>query len=152
MSGDGYLVIYFREPGQPCMEHHGAIRPHAYHEAFAARLFGELNRLSSHGGAWSVTWKGLITLQQDNGELWFGWPTIWVASWFDADGDLQFEVGNDEHFNKVMNENIETWIDQCEHAYQQWVSHLIDVGVRADQTIQHARGQRSIDPDDQPDL
>ena len=150
-GGEDYLVVYMAE-GRPKMEWHGAIRTHPYHVAFAARLFGELNRQIDHGGAWSVTWKGLVTSQQDDGTLWFGWPTIWIASWFDHDGDLQFEVGNDEHFDRVMNEPIETWIDQCEHAYREWVQHLIDVGVKQTQTIQYARGERSIDEDVQPPL
>jgi hypothetical protein len=151
MSQEGYLVVYSRD-GKPCLEIHGAIRPHSYHEAFAARLFGCLNRVLSHGGTWSVTWKGLITLTKDDGTLWFGWPTQWVASWFDPDGDLQFEVGNDDPFITVMNANIEDWMDQCEEAYQHWVQHLIDVGVKDCQTIQYAKGERSIDPDDQPPL
>lgn len=148
---DGYLIVFQRD-GKPVMETHGAIHPHPYHEAFAARLFSNLNRVLDHNGAWTVTWKGLVTYQLDDGTLWFGWPTQWVASWFDHDGDLQLEVGNDEHFNRVMNENVETWLDQCEEAYQRWVQHLIDVDVKAHQTIQHAKGERSIDPDDQPDL
>ena len=150
MSED-YLVVYLRD-GKPCMEKYGKIQPHPYHEAFAARLFGNLNRTLDHCGAWSVTWKGVITQQQEDGTLWFGWPTQWVASWFDKDGDLQFEVGNDDHFATVMNEPIETWLDQCEHAYQQWLEHIIDVDVKAHQTIQFAKGERSVDPDDQPPL
>lgn len=149
---EGYLVVYFVGENRPTMERHGKIAPHPYHEAFAARLFGNLNRLLDHGGAWSVTWKGLTTQSQDDGTLWFGWPTEWVASWFDHDGDLQFEVGNNEDFNRVMNEPIETWLDQCEDAYRRWVEHIIDVGVKQSQTIQYAKGERSIDPDDQPDL
>lgn len=150
MSED-YLVVY-RAEGRPKMEWHGKIATHSYHVAFAARLFGELNRQLDHGGAWSVTWKDLTTYQRDDGTLWFNWPTVWVASWFDGDGDLQFEVGNDEHFSRVMNEPIETWLDQCEHAYQRWLEHIIDVGVTQSQTIQAAKGERSIDPDDQPPL
>lgn len=146
------LIVYMAAEGKPKMEWRGAVRTHPYHVAFAARLFGELNRHLAHGGAWSVAWKGLTTQQQDDGTLWFGWPTEWVASWFDHDGDRQFEVGNNEHFNTVMNQPIEHWLDQCEHAYQQWLEHIIEVGVRADQTIQHAKGERSIDPDDQPPL
>lgn len=150
MSED-YLVVYMIE-GRPKMEWHGAIKTHPYHVAFAARLFAELNRQMDHCGAWSVTWQGLVTTQQDDGTLWFGWPTEWIAAWFDKDGDRQLEVGNNDPFDDVMNEPIEHWLDQCEAAYRQWLEHMIDVGVKQSQTIQYAKGERSIDEDVQPPL
>lgn len=93
-------------------------------EKMATKLNSELH----HGGHWVTVWTA-------NDE--------WAAMFRDQDGDLQFTVSQDEPWARIRDWPIEDHCKQAAAAHDAW-REIRDkhVGVRPDQTIKRALGQK----------
>ncbi len=113
------------------------------HRVYAVELCNALNREIAFDGKWIVCWCEF--------DLKIGMPRHLAMLWMDRDGDVQFVVDSHEDIAAQIY-GMDDYVQQCAEAHATWREMLKDVGVRDNQTIAAARGQRSADERAMPDL
>jgi hypothetical protein len=115
---------------------HSIQRPSPEQKGFAHDMLRRLNREMHHDGRWAVGWT--------DWDMQRGHYTRVMFLFLDKHSDLQFVVDDDEPliFMLIAADRL---IEQCEEAWENWRSHLADVGVKDEQKIAAALGQQSVD-------
>lgn len=130
----------------------GLCRPMEVQRIAAMELCVFLNRELAHDGRWSVGWTGNRNDITPGGLMVFNIPSVMVLVWLDRDDDVQFQVSIDERLDVFLACGPEHWCEQAEQAWAEWRCHIGDVGVKPEQTIKAAQGQREKDPTVSPDV
>lgn len=127
------------------------IEPHELQKSFAKELLLALNKEVGHDGGWVVgfthppaAWHA-FHVDGDN-----AWARMFCL-WLDADGDPQFTFDTELPFVEVYGSGTDGYIQQCSQAYREWEKMLgkqglKDLGIKDDQLIREAMGQKAPAP------
>lgn len=141
---DGYWAVIPNDSIEtPFISFRTSWKPPAHQRLFAKEMCKVLNAEIGFDGIWAVGWTDYIIPMAAPRRAFF--------AFFDADIDLQFVVDTDDPIIIMVNNPL-SYVHQCAQAFQAYREHVKATEVSADQIIKQALGQKSVDPNDMPEI
>lgn len=136
-GGDGrHWACLIRSNGD-LVEHDRGPAPTPEQRMFAHDMLTALNRHLAHDGAWLIVFTH------------HGQPQKWVKHiyrrfsllWMDQDGDIRFPLECDRPIWEALTDGIDSWLQQCETAWNIWLTSIAALELKKEQTYKQAQGE-----------
>ena len=93
---------------------------------FLRLVTAQLNQMLANGGCWVTAWTN---------------DGIFMALWFDGDGDLQFTLEDDRPFVRMRADGVDFILSNCALSQNQWAEHEKELEIKPWQKVKAAQGE-----------